>query len=224
MTVIKYTEMFENYNDDSNPYIGKSKTQLEEEYHKELGRKGELSKHLKEHGDAFTFGALKAIYDDALQFKRNREFKKAKLKFFHRIIPMAASIFFLPLSIISTVLGASRALDKMLYPVLNDPGNNYSDFTKKIIIRSVQLIEGDYRMFLKNDWFYNIFRVENGLIDLVKKEHLVTFASYLSDKMSKEDPNKEVPKKYVQDELRKWIDDKFDVKIVVKETPKNEPT
>jgi hypothetical protein len=211
--IIKYSRMFEDHDDIIDPHGDKSKKQLEEEYHKELGRRGELSKHLREHGDVFTFGILKAIYDDALQFKRKREFKKAGMKFFHRAIPMAASIIFLPLHILSTALGASRALDKMLYPILNDPGNNYSDFTKKIITRSVQFVEGDYRMFLKDDWFYNIFRVDQGLIDLIKKEHLIIFASYLSKKMSEEDQDKEVPPKYVQSELKQWIQDNFNIKV-----------
>ena len=215
--LIRY-KVFENENpgtpvDPINPYKGKTKEQIENAYLVELGRRGELSKYLREHGNSFTFGLLKAVYDDALVFKRKREFKKAGLKFFHRIIPMAASFIFLPISIISSALGASRAFDKMLYPILNDPGNNYSDFTKKIITKSIQLLEGDYRMFLKNDWFYNIFKVDQGLIDLVKKEHMVAFASYLAKKMNDEDPNKEVPVKYVQTELKNWIETNFGIKV-----------
>ena len=209
---MKYIKLYENFTEKSievmpeNPYKNDSCVELEEEYHKQLGKTGELSKHLKEvHGKSFTFGMLKAIYDDALSYKRKREFKKAGFKLVHRVIPIVTSFVFLPLAIINEIFGASRAFDKLLYPILNDPENNYKDFTKKLLATAIEIAEGDYRRFMDKDWFYDILRIDDGLKKLIRKEHFVTFVSYLSKKMTEENPEKEVPKKYVQNELKSWI-------------------
>ena len=85
---------------------------------------------------------LRDIYTDALHYKRHREVKKGFLKFATRIIPLATALLFLPLAIIGQILGGSRAFNKIIYPVLNDPGNHFSEFTKKILTNSVNLLEG----------------------------------------------------------------------------------
>ena len=41
---------------EDSPFENKSKEELDKEYAKMLGRKGELAKYLKEHNMTFTFG------------------------------------------------------------------------------------------------------------------------------------------------------------------------
>jgi len=200
-----------------NPYLMRSRDDVETEYKKEIkkiGREGHLGEYLRENGQKFTFGVLKIIFEDALAHKKKRLLKKGALKMLHRIIPMALSFFFLPLSIIAFALGFSRALDKIILPVLIDPGKNYNEFLKKMLLNSIKLLEGDYKMFMKKDWFYDAIGIDYNLKHLIKTEEFVKFAHFLADKIENEDPDKELPKKYVQNELKKWIKSEYNIDII----------
>jgi hypothetical protein len=61
----------------------------------------------------------------------------------------------------------------------------------------------------RDDWFYESFAISKGLIHMVKKEHIIDFAFYISEKISLEDDNKIVPTYYVENEFRKWLNRKF---------------
>lgn len=198
---------------ETDPYKGSSLKELEDDYKLLIGRDSELSDKLREKGEKFTFGILKAIFHDAIHYKTRREFKKGTFKFLHRVIPMALASIFLPLTILKTVLGTSRLFNKVLTPVLNNPTSKYPDFLKKIIMNTMSIVDGDYRIFMEKDWFYGIFFIDQGLKDLIKKEHLIEFGVYLADKMSTEPDDKEVPKGYVQHELKMYIQEKFKVTI-----------
>lgn len=197
-----------------NPHLKKSSDEIEEEYIKQLGRKGKLGQYLREHGQQFTFGILKIVFEDALAYKRNRTIKKGAFKMLTRVIPMTISFFFLPISMIAMVLGFSRAIDKILIPVLVDPGSNYNEFLKRMLLSSFKLLEGDYKMFMEKDWFYDAIGISYHYKNLIKVEHLVKFAHYLANIIEKEDPHKVLPPKYVQGELKKWIKLNFDIEIL----------
>ena len=76
-------------------------------------------------------------------------------------------------------------------------------------------MEGDYRILLPDDWFYNVFMLDKGLQKLIRKEHLISFAVHLSEIMAEKPDNKKVPKKYIQRELKKYIKNKFKVDIKI---------
>ena len=73
---------------------------------------------------------------------------------------------------------------------------------------------------MKNDWFYNVIRIDDGLKRLIRKEHLIEFVSYLSKKIAEEPNDKEVPHLYVQKELEDWIMNTFGVEIEIDEPNK----
>lgn len=202
------------FNIPKNPHLDKKPEEVEKEYYKELGRKGKLGHYLKEHGKEFTFGILRIVFEDALAYKRRRIIKKGTFKMLTRVIPMTISFWFLPLSMIAWALGFSRAIDKILIPVLVDPGSNYNEFIKRMLLSSFKILEGDYKMFMEKDWFYDAIGISYHLKNLIKIEHLVKFAHDLAHIIEKEDPNKVVPPKYVQTELKKWIKINFEVDIL----------
>lgn len=196
-----------------NPYKDKPEKDVEKEYFLTLGKEGKLLKYLKNQHKELTFGLLKAIFDDSLLYKRKREYRKGTFKFLTRAIPMIFAQIFLPISLISLAFGASRTLNKILVPILNDPKGNYPNFLRQIIMTSMNLLEGDYRVFMEHDWFYDIFMVDSGLKKLIRKEHFIDFSLHLSDEMSKKPDDEVVPKKYIQNELKKYIKNTFNVKI-----------
>ena len=49
------------------------------------------------------------------------------------------------------------------------------------------------------------------LFEPVKPEVLLAFSIYLSDVMSKKDPNEEVPSHYIENELKSYLNDNFDI-------------
>jgi hypothetical protein len=182
------------------------------EYDKELGKKGELSEYLRQNGKKFTFGILKCIFNDAIDYKKKRELKKGTYKMFHRLIPMATATLFFPIALMSYIFGTSRAVHKVLIPLLDRPENDYNSFLNKMIKIVVDVSEGEVKMFMENDWFYDIFVMKDNLIGMMRKEHIITFAKYLADKMEKEPYYKLVPHNYIENELKIWLNNEFSIK------------
>ena len=181
------------------------------EYDEELGKKGELSKYFRENGKKFTFGVLKCIFKDAIDYKHKREIKKGTYKMFHRLIPMAAATFFLPVALLSYFFGASRAIHKVMIPLIEHPEKNYNSFLLKLINGVVDISEGELKMFMEDDWFYKIFVMKDDLLRMIRKEHIMDFAKYLADKMEKEHDDKVVPHNYIENELKLWLNTEFKI-------------
>lgn len=184
----------------------------EEEIKKHLyhAHRGNLAKYLEENGRDFTFGLLNAIFHDARDAKRRTDIKIGVIKAIHRIIPMALAPFFPIVAIIGYILGSSRAFNKIIAPILAEPGNDYPAFLKKVIDASMRVAEGDLTIYEK-DRFTRAFVVSDNLIDAIKPEVLQKFSLYLSEKMSLENPEEAVPDNYVENELKSYINDEFGV-------------
>ena len=56
-----------------------------------------------------------------------------------------------------------------------------------------------------------VVSVSDRLIEAIKPEVVDAFTTYISEKMSHEDENKVVPDHYIENELKTYINDKFDV-------------
>ena len=177
---------------------------------------GFLGKYLDILGEKFTFGLLNAIFKDAIIAKKRTEMKSGIIKMSHRIVPMAMAPFFPILAILGYILGTSRAFNKLLTPILADPGHHYSEFLKKIINRTMNIAEGDIK---PKDRFTRAFVVSDRLIEAIKPEVLHEFSIDLSERMSKMDPDEEVPPYYIENELKMYLNTKYDVapKIPIKE-------
>lgn len=171
--------------------------------------RGNLAKHLQEKGKAFTFGMLNALFKDARDAKRRTDIKTGIIKAAHRIIPMALAPFFPVVAIIGYILGTSRAFNKVIAPILADPGNDYPSFLKKVIDATMRVAEGDLSM--EKDRFTRAFVVSDRLVDAIKPEVLQQFSLYLSEKMILQNPDSEVPDNYIENELKSYLNDRFGI-------------
>lgn len=180
--------------------------------------RGNLAEYLKHHGKKFTFGMLNALFKDARDAKRKTDLKVGIIKAAHRVLPMALAPFFPIIAIVGYVLGSSRAFNKVIAPILADPGNDYPEFLKKVIDATMRVAEGD--LTIPKDRFSRAFVVSDRIVDAIKPEVLQKFSLFLSDKMSLEDPQGEVPDHYIENELKKYLNDHFgiDPEIPTKES------
>ena len=170
--------------------------------------RGHLADHLHEKGTKFTFGLLNAIFKDALASKKRVELETGAIKMVHRLLPMALAPFFPILAIVGYILGTSRAFNKIMTPILGDPGTEYSGFLKKVIDGSMKIAEGEINV---KDRFTRAFVVNDRLIDAIKPDVLHQFSLELSKKMSEENPDKEVPEYYIENELKTYLNNNFEI-------------
>jgi hypothetical protein len=171
--------------------------------------RGNLAKYLTENGKAFTFGMLNALFKDARAAKKGTELKVGIIKAVHRIVPMLLAPFFPILAIFGYVLGTSRAFNKVVAPILADPGNDYPEFLKKVIDATMRVAEGD--LTTEKDRFTRAFVVSDRLVEAIKPEVLQRFSLELSEKMANMDSNMEVPEHYIENELKDYLNRNFEV-------------
>jgi len=174
---------------------------------KDVAKKGKLYNQLTS-GKKLTFGILKAIHQDAIKFKENREYISGIYKFFHRALPLALAPIYFPIWLVSQFLGATRALNKVFVPVMKIRKVNYTSYMSGLITKVMDITEGNVEHFF-DDWFYRSFAVEKGLINMAKREHVIDFSYKLALKMSKEDDNRIVPPYYVENEFRRYLNREF---------------
>lgn len=184
--------------------------------------RGNLANYLKENGRKLTFGMLYALFKDAQVAKKRTDLKVGIIKAAHRIIPMALAPFFPILAIVGYILGTSRAFNKVIAPILADPGTNYPEFLNKLIINTMKIAEGE--IVPVKDRFTRAFVVSDGIVDAIKEDILREFASYISNRMSNESPNGEVPEHYIENELKSYLNKRYDIEpeIPLKESLNNE--
>ena len=175
--------------------------------------RGRLAEYLRLKGKKFTFGMLKALFDDALDAKRKTELRVGGIKMVHRLVPILMAPFFPILAVVGYILGTSRAFNKIIAPILSDPGNDYPAFLKKIIDATMKVAEGD--LTAPKDRFTRAFVVSDRLVDAIKPEVLQKFSIELSEKMSKLDQESEVPDNFIENELKSYLNNRFDVNPLI---------
>ena len=171
--------------------------------------RGNLAKYLNDKGKKFTFGILYALFLDAREAKKKTDLRVGVVKAIHRILPMTLAPFFPILAIVGYVLGTSRAFNKVIAPILADPGSDYPTFLNKLITSTMKIAEGE--IIPTKDRFTRAFVVSDNLVSAIKEEVLREFATYLSEQMSKKSPDEEVPEHYIENQLKKYINTRFDV-------------
>lgn len=174
----------------------------------ELCKLGKLDDFVNE-GNSIKFGMLKEIYQEANKYKKSREYKKGVAKFTMRIVPIILAPVFFPIWLFSQILGTTRAVNKILIPTLRMENRNYNSFLINLITKTMNLAEGDIKPFLGNDWYYDAFFVHDGLINMVRKEHIYEFTAFISNEIEKKDDNLDVPNYWLDDQFRKWLNNKF---------------
>ncbi len=170
--------------------------------------RGNLGKYLSEKGRTFTFGMLNALFKDAQVAKKRSGLKVGIVKMLHRVTPMALAPFFPIIAIAGFILGSTRAFNKIMKPILEDPGNDYNGFLKKVIDSSMKLAEGE---ITTKDRFTRAFVVSDRLVEAIRPNVLHEFSIDLSERMSTMDPEMEVPDHYVENELKMYINERFEV-------------
>jgi hypothetical protein len=171
--------------------------------------RGNLAKYLQQMGKKFTFGMLHALFLDAQNAKKKTDIRVGVVKAIHRVIPMALAPFFPILAIVGYILGTSRAFNKVIAPILADPGKDYPEFLNKLIISTMKIAEGE--IVPTKDRFTRAFVVSDNIVDAIKEDVLREFAIYLSDKMSKKNPDEEVPENYIENQLKTYLNRRFDI-------------
>lgn len=175
-----------------------------------LSKEGHLGAYLHSKGDKFTFGILRAIFLDAIVAKKRTNLKKGILGILPTAIPLSFAPFFPILAVIGTIFGSSRLAHKIFDTIFDylNPHSKYSDFLKKTIDTYMMLPEGNVPL---KDRFSRAFVVSDRLIEALKPEVVDAFTTFISEKMSQEDENKVVPDHYIENELKTYLNDNFDV-------------
>jgi hypothetical protein len=148
-----------------------------------------------------TFGQLKAIVDSATKKRIFKHVGEGGVKATIRLLP-----WFVPqLFIAGAIAGAVRAANKILSPSLTET-ENYKTFWGKAILKSFKIAEGELNL---SDPLTKIFFISDGLMTLLDDKYKVKFAKHIADIADSKSDSEEVPEYFVENELRKWINDKF---------------
>lgn len=148
-----------------------------------------------------TFGQLRELVEGATKKRIFKHVGEGGFKAILRLIP-----WFLPqLSLAGFVGSAARALNKMLRPTITET-TNYRTWWGKVVMKSFDLVEGDLNL---TDPFSRIFFISDGLMTMLDDRYKIKFAKYISEIASIEPDDKEVPEFFVENELRRWLNEKF---------------
>ena len=175
-----------------------------------LSKEGHLASYLHSKGNNFTFGLLKAIFKDAIDAKKKTTLKKNIFNILPIAIPLSLAPFFPILAVVGTIFGSSRLAHRIFDTIFDylNPHSKYTDFLKKTIDTYMMLPEGTVPL---KDRFSRAFVVSDRLIEALKPELVNDFTTFISDKMSKEDDDKIVPDHYIENELKMYLNDNFDI-------------
>lgn len=148
-----------------------------------------------------TFGQLKAIVESATKKRIFKHVGEGGVKATIRLLP-----WFVPqLFIAGAIAGAVRAANKILAPSLVET-ENYKTFWGKAILKSFKIAEGEINL---SDPLSKIFFISDGLMTMLDERYKVKFAKHIANIASEKPDNEEVPEYFVENELRKWVNDKF---------------
>ena len=175
-----------------------------------LSKQGNLHRYMQEHGEDFTFGVLRAIFKDAKDAKMRTDIEKGFIQAIPRGLPILLAPFYPVLAIVGLVLGTSRTFNKLIKPLFNNLNSDskYVDFLKTMIFYYMKFPEGEVNL---KDRFSRAFVVTDRLIDAIKQETIDDFTKSLVGKMDAEPDDKPVPDHYIENELKKYLNDNYDV-------------
>jgi hypothetical protein len=148
-----------------------------------------------------TFGQLRALVETASNKRLYKHIGEGGYKATLRLLP-----WFLPqLSLAGFTGSIIRATNKILRPTLEET-TNYKTWWGKAIMKSFDLAEGELGL---NDPLTKIFFISDGLLTLMDDRFKVKFARYVAELASEMPDDQEVPEYFVENELRRWVNEKF---------------
>ena len=148
-----------------------------------------------------TFGQLRALVETASNKRLYKHIGEGGYKATLRLLP-----WFLPqLSLAGFTGSIIRAANKILRPTLEET-TNYKTWWGKAIMKSFDLAEGELGI---SDPLTKIFFISDGLLTLMDDRFKVKFARYVAELASEMPDDQEVPEYFVENELRRWVNEKF---------------
>jgi hypothetical protein len=148
-----------------------------------------------------TFGQLRVLVDSAKNERLWKGVGEGGFKALIRLLP-----WFLPQIAIAGFIGSSlRAFNKIIRPTIVET-QNYKTWWGKVIMKSFNLAEGELNI---EDPLSRVFFISDGLMTMMDDKYKLKFADYISDLASSKSDDEEVPDFFVENELRKWINNKF---------------
>jgi len=157
-------------------------------------------KFCQEQGE-ITFGQLKAIVENATKKRLYINVGEGGYKATIRLLP-----WFLPqLAIGGFIASTVRALNKIMKPTLTET-ESYKTWWGKAVMKIFDLAEGDINT---EDPLSRVFFISDGLMTMLNDKYKIKFAKYISELASVKPDNEVVPDFFVENELRKWLNDKF---------------
>lgn len=148
-----------------------------------------------------TFGQLKSLVENATTKRLTLHVGEGGFKAILRILP-----WFLPQLALAGFVGSTiRAIDKILRPTITET-TNYKTWWGRAVMKSFNLVEGELGI---DDPLSKIFFISDGLMTMMDDKYKLKFAKYISELASEKPDNEEVPDYFVENELRKWVNEKF---------------
>jgi hypothetical protein len=148
-----------------------------------------------------TFGQLRKLVETATTKRLHKHIGEGGYKAILRLLP-----WFLPqLSIAGFTGSIVRAANKILRPALEET-TSYKTWWGKTIMKSFDLAEGELGI---SDPLTKIFFISDGLLTLMDDKFKVKFARYIAELASEMPDDQEVPEYFVENELRRWLNEKF---------------
>lgn len=148
-----------------------------------------------------TFGQLKYLIESSKNKKLFYSITEGGYKALIRLLP-----WFIPQIAIAGFFGSSlRAFNKIIKPTIEET-SNYKTWWGKVVLKVMQLSEGDLP---KYDPISKIFFVSDGLLHMMDEKVKLKFTKYISDLAASMPKNEPVPEFFVENELRKYLNEKF---------------
>ena len=148
-----------------------------------------------------TFGQLKALVESATKKRLFQHVGEGGVKATIRMMP-----WFLPQLIIAGAIGsAARAINKIIRPTLEET-TSYKTWWGRAVMKSFDIVEGELGL---KDPLSKIFFISDGLMTMMDDRYKIKFAKYIAELASDQPDDEVVPEYFVENELRKWVNDKF---------------
>jgi hypothetical protein len=160
----------------------------------------EKEKFCKKQGP-ITFGQLRTLVESAQKKNLTFDIGEGGYKATLRLLP-----WFFPQIAVAGFIGSSiRAFNKIIRPGLEDT-RGYKKWWGRTMMKVMDVFEGDIP---RQDPISKIFFISDGLLHMMDKKFKLKFARYIAELAASKPDSEPVPEYFVENELRKWINQKF---------------
>ncbi len=162
-----------------------------------------------------TFGQLRALVDSATKKRLFKHVGEGGFKATLRLLP-----WFLPqLAVAGFITSSIRAVNKILKPALTET-ETYKTWWGKAVLKAFDLSEGELNL---SDPLSEVFFMTDGLMNMLDDRYKVKFARHIAEVATSMPDDEEVPEFFVENELRKWLNEKFLLEPPLEQKTKKPP-